>query len=393
MSSKQTVAVVFGSRSVEHDVSIVTATAAVIKPLELSRKFEVIPVYITKDGKWYSDEKFKNIKTFTSGEVDKIIAKKRPVSLYFDEGLKLLWPGMRNRQRNIDVVFPATHGTYGEDGSLMGLCEMANVAYVGCDVESSAIAMDKIATKMIVKGAGLKTVPDVICSREDFAERPEYWIETAEKSLGYPMFVKPPHLGSSIGVTRVINRQELQDAIEVAFVYDSRVLIELGVPNLREATLPIMGFGSEIVAGYLEEPLVKPDDFFDFDTKYMNQGSDGKKMSGGKKSKQGAQSYSRVPADFDKKLYSRAEKAAIDAYRAVGCNGIARVDILIDSKEKEIYINEINPMPGSLYAHNWRAKGISSIELVEALIYFARKRHEATNKLTTAFSTSFLKQF
>ena len=392
MAKKQTVAVIFGSRSAEHDVSIITAISSIIKPLELTRKYNVLPIYIDKQGRWFSDPKLKDISLYTSGKIDQFLLKAKPIAVQFDGGMTLIQPGLRAQKVKVDVVFPATHGTYGEDGSLMGLCEMANVPYVGCDVEASAIAMDKVATKMVAKGSGLLTVPDVIFSKPEFEEKPDYWLDRIEKELGYPAFVKPPHLGSSIGVTKVENRDDLKNAIEVALAYDWRVLVELAVPNLREATLPIIGFDEEIIPGYLEEPLFAADEFFDFETKYMSQG--GKKMAAKSAgAKQGSQGYSRLPADFDKKLYDEVEEVALTAYKRVGCSGIARVDILIDSKKGTIYFNEINPLPGSLYAHNWKAKGISNVELVEKLIYFAFKRQEKTSQLITTFSTSFLKQF
>jgi D-alanine-D-alanine ligase-like ATP-grasp enzyme len=155
--------------------------------------------------------------------------------------------------------------------------------------------------------------------------------------------------------------------------------------------LPIMGLDDEIITAYLEEPLFNTQDFFDFDTKYMGQGKGGKMPETG--AKQGAQGYSRIPADFDKELYDKAEKVAVAAYKAVGCNGTARVDILINSKTGAVYFNEINPLPGSLYAHNWRAKGVSGVDLVEKLIYFALKRYTRISQLNTTFSTNFLKQF
>ncbi len=391
--NKPTVAVVFGSRSAEHDVSIITALSAIIKPLELSRKYTVVPIYISKDGRWFSDPKLNDIDLFTSGKIDSYIKSAKSVAVQFDGGMTLLKPGVRSRTIKIDVVFPATHGTYGEDGSLMGLCEMANVPYVGCDVEASAIAMDKVATKMLAKGVGLLTVPDVIFTRADYEAEQDKWLDKIEKELKYPVFVKPPHLGSSIGVTKVSNRQDLKNAIEVALVYDWRVLVEMAVPNLREATLPIMGFDDEILPAYLEEPLFSSEEFFDFDTKYMSQGKGGKKMASESGAKQGSQGYSRVPADFDKALYKKVEDIALAAYKAVGCSGIARVDILINAAEQTVYFNEINPLPGSLYAHNWRAKGISNVDLVDKLIYFAFKRYEKISNLTTTFSTNFLKQF
>ena len=392
--SKKTVAVIFGSRSAEHDVSIVTALSAVVKPLELTKKYSVIPIYIAKNGRWFSDTKLKDIKFYTSGQIDKYLEKAKPISIELSGGFTLLKGGIKSKRTKVDVAFPATHGTYGEDGALMGLLEMANVPYVGCDLQSSVIAMDKILAKLTAKNAGLKTVPDVTFTAEEYSRSEDELIKVIETKLKYPAFVKPPHLGSSIGVTKVSNRTELKNAIEVSLHYDSNVLVEMAVPNLREATLPIIGFGHQIIPASLEEPLFQSEEFFDFETKYMNQGKAGKKMDGAKTgAKQGAQGYSRLPADFPKPLYEEAEAVAIAGFKAAGCSGIARVDILINEKTKDVYFNEINPMPGSLYAHNWRASGMSNVELVDKLVGFAEMRHEAKQKLTTAFDTSFLKQF
>lgn len=390
--TKPTVAVFFGSRSTEHDVSIVTAIASVIRPLRLSQKYDVLPVYIAKDGHWYGDPMLGDISLYTSGKIDDFLKKQQPLGLLFDNGLKLVRAkGLKRQVISVDVAFPALHGTHGEDGEIMGIFEMANIAYVGCDVESSAIAMDKIATKQIAKGAGLETVKDVIFTKSEYAKEQKALIDKVEKELGYPAFVKPPHLGSSIGVTKVNSRTELENAIEVALVYDWRVLIEQAVPNLREATLPIIGNGDKLTPAYLEEPLFGSDEFFDFETKYMGNG---KKMSGQKASgKQGAQGYSRIPAEFKKSIYDEAEQVALKAYQAVGCGGTARVDILIDYKREKVYFNEINPLPGSLYAHNWQRKGISNVELVERLVKLASERADDKKQLETAFSTSFLKQF
>jgi D-alanine-D-alanine ligase len=390
--AKPTVAVFFGSRSTEHDVSIITAIASVIKPLQLSQKFDVLPVYIAKDGRWYSDVQLGDINLYNSGKLDSFLKTQRPLGLLFSNGLKLIKSkGLKRQIVSVDVAFPALHGTHGEDGEIMGIFEMADVPYVGCDVESSAIAMDKIVTKQVARGAGLATVKDVVFTKSEYAKLQKVLIAQVEKELGYPSFVKPPHLGSSIGVTKVNNRTELENAIEVALVYDWRVLIEQAVPNLREATLPIMGNGADLMPAYLEEPLFSSEEFFDFDTKYMS----GSKKMGGKKGggKQGAQGYSKIPADFKKSIYDEAEKTALAAYQAVGCGGTARVDILIDYKKEKVYFNEINPLPGSLYAHNWQRKGISNVELVERLIKLAQERAAAKKQLETAFSSSFLEQF
>jgi D-alanine-D-alanine ligase len=389
--AKPTVAVFFGSRSTEHDVSIITAIASVIKPLKLSQKFEVLPVYIAKDGRWYTDPQLGDISLYNSGKIDAFLGSQKPLGLLFDHGLKLIKSkGLKRQVIDVGIAFPALHGTHGEDGEIMGVFELAGIPYVGCDVESSAIAMDKIATKQIAKGAGLTTVKDVIFTKSEYARSQKELVAKVEKELGYPAFVKPPHLGSSIGVTKVNNRTELEIAIEVALVYDWRVLIEQAVPNLREATLPIIGNGEDLTPAFLEEPLFSSDEFFDFDTKYMS----GAKKGGGQKSgKQGAQGYSKIPADFKKSIYEEAERVALAAYQAVGCGGTARVDILIDYKKEQVYFNEINPLPGSLYAHNWQRKGISNVELVERLIALAEERAAAKKQLETAFSTNFLKQF
>jgi D-alanine-D-alanine ligase len=392
----KTVCVIFGGKSVEHDVSIVTALASVIKPLELSGKYKVESIYIAKDGSWHWSDKLKNMKLFTSGEIEGFLQKDKPLSIELNGGFRLRKPrGIAKwRVADIDVVFPAMHGTYGEDGSLMGLLEMAGVAYVGCSLQASVVAMDKILAKAVARNAGLKTVPDVISSREEYSANAQNIIRKVESQLKYPAFVKPPHLGSSIGVTKVADRVELERAVEVALHYDANVLIEMAVPNLREATLPIMGYGEEIVPAKLEEPLFSDEQFFDFDTKYLKQGK-GNKTSGTKMqgSKYGAQGYSKIPADFPQALYKEAETVAIEGFKALGCSGIARVDILINEKTKDVFFNEVNPMPGSLYAHNWNVAGVSSVELVDKLIYFAQKANEDKLANATSFSTSFLKQF
>jgi D-alanine-D-alanine ligase len=209
------------------------------------------------------------------------------------------------------------------------------------------------------------------------------------KKLKYPLFVKPAHLGSSIGISRVENEKELANALEVAAHYDDKVIVEQGVQNLVEVTLPIIG-NSDPQPAMLEQPLTKPEDFFDFDTKYMQGGKKGK--SGGKSSG-GSQGYSQIPADLPKDLYAKAEKLGLDVYQALGCSGIARVDILIDTKKGEVYFNEVNPLPGGLYAHNWAKAGISNVELVTRLIDFAEQRWQKQQKMNTTFTTNYLKQF
>lgn len=388
----KTIAVIFGSRSAEHDISIITAISSIIKPLELTKKYKVEAVYISKDGSWYWDEKLKDIKMYQTGEIDDFMKKAPNVQLSFDDGLTLVKSSQfagRKAYKKIDIVFPATHGTYGEDGSLMGLLEMANVPYVGCDVPSSTIAMDKILSKIIAQSNGIPVSKYEYLYGSTFAQKGNEIVRELEESLKYPLFVKPARLGSSIGISKVESSRELTNAVEVAMHYDNKVVIEESVQNLIEVTVPIIG-RDELTVGLVEKPLNSENNIFDFDTKYMNQGKGGKKMGGGVK---GSQGYSQLPADIPKKLYDKSVDIAKKSFRAIGCEGIARVDLLIDKKSEIVYFNEINPMPGSLYAHNWRASGISTVELVDKLIDYAEQRWVEKQKLTTTFSTNFLKQF
>ncbi len=385
----KTVAVIFGGRSTEHDVSIVTALSSIIKPLELTKKYQVEAIYIAKNGAWFWDDKLKNISLFTSGEIEQFTSRTAPASVQLDGGMTLSKStGMTGRKlhKKIDIVFPSMHGTYGEDGALMGLLDMAGVPYVGCSMEASALAMNKVLAKQITAAHDIPVSKFLAFTDKELEQNLTAALKAITKNLMLPLFIKPAHLGSSIGITRATNETELRNGLEVAAKYDDAIIVEEAVENLVEVTLPIIG-NHDLTPAYLEQPLTKPEDFFDFDTKYLNGG---KKMGG---AKQGAQGYSNIPAKLPDDLYAKAEAIGLNVYRALGCSGIARVDMLIDSKTGKIYFNEVNPLPGSLYAHNWRQKGISSVELVTRLVELAEARFRERQDLSTVFNTSFLKQF
>ena len=385
----KTVAVFFGGRSAEHDVSIITALATVIKPLEMSKKYRVEAVYIAKNGAWYWGDKLKDVALFTSGEIDRYMAHNKPAGVQFNGGLVLTRPtGLTGRTRSlkIDIAFPAMHGTYGEDGALMGLLDMAGAAYTGCDMRAGVLAMDKVLAKQVVQESGVLTPAFQFFARTDINTDMASVVKQCKKALKYPLFVKPAHLGSSIGISVAKNETELRNGLEVAARYDTTVIVEEAVQHLVEVTLPIIG-NHELTPAYLERPMVHAEDFFDFETKYMGHG--GKKGSG----KKGAQGYSEIPAKLPDALYKKAEETGLAVYRALGCSGMARVDMLIDSKAKKVYFNEVNPLPGSLYAHNWRLKGVSNIELVTKMVAMAEERHNEREQVETVFTTNFLKQF
>ena len=389
----KTVAVVFGGRTAEHDVSIITALASIIRPLSLTDEYQVEAVYITKDGSWYWDDRLKDIALYQGNGLTGFLEKAPKVHLLFENGLTLVKSSQfagRKMYRNIDIVFPAMHGTYGEDGALMGLLDMAGVPYVGCGVSASAVAMDKVLTKQVTLSEGIPSTPWIWFYAPELTKNPKAVLDRIDK-LSYPLFVKPALLGSSIGITRITDKSQLLNALEVATHFDDKIIVEQAVPNLIEVTVPIMG-NDQPHAAFLEQPLTKPDDFFNFEAKYLNGGKEiGSAKTGG--AKQGAQGYSKIPAELPKKLYDEAEALALHTYQVIGCTGTARIDLLIDSQTEQVFLNEINPLPGSLYAHNWRQKGISGHQLVTDLIRLGFERHAARGRLQTTFNTSFLKQF
>lgn len=391
----ESVVVFFGGRSAEHDVSIVTALSSIIKPLELTKKYQVEAVYIAKDGSWYWDEQLKDITLFSSGKITDFLAKAPKAGLRFDNGVSLQKQagiGGRIRSKKINIAFSALHGTYGEDGALPGLLDMAGIPYVGCGLSSSVLAMDKILAKVVAERGGIDVSQYVYFGKQDIEQDLEQVVKRVEKELKYPVFIKPARLGSSIGISKAADRTALKNGLEVAAHYDEKVLVEAAVQNLIEVTLPIIGSNAQPEPALLEQPLTNAEDFFDFDQKYIRAGGKkgGAKQSGGSKSAQG---YSKIPADIPKELYDKALATGLDVFRVLGCDGIARVDMLIDEKSKKVYFNEVNPLPGSLYAHNWRQAGVSNVALVERLVGYAKQRHEARSALNTTFNTNFLQQF
>ncbi len=386
----ENIAVIFGGKSAEHDVSIITALASIIKPLELLKKYRVVPIYITKEGDWYSDPKLKDINYYSSGEIRDLLNKLRPISLEFNNGLKIVKnPKLAGRKQiiNIDLVFPSMHGTFGEDGSLMGLLEMANVPYVGCGLNASVLAMDKVISKEVAESLDIPVVKYLAVTKSQIESNPSQVLkEVARQNLKYPLFVKPAHLGSSIGITRVVDPKDLLNALEVALHYDDLGLVEEEVQNLFEVTLPIIG-NHKLIPALLEHPLKHDGDFFDFDTKYLQGGKKGQKGP------KGSQGYSQIPAKLEPSLYSKAEQLGLRVYSEFKLSGIARVDMLIDLKTKAVYFNEINPLPGGLYAHNFNQAKISNVELVDNLVLFAKERFQERKSLITSFNTNYLRQF
>jgi D-alanine-D-alanine ligase len=377
---KKTIAVIFGGRSTEHDVSIITAHKPIIESLLVMGQFDVWPIYIAKDGSWYSDQVMNNLSYFKEYDFQARLKKQRKVRILFDNGLKIVWPGIRQKTLQIDIAFPAMHGTYGEDGSLMGLLRMADIPFIGCDLSASAVAMDKVLTKQVLASEGIPIVPYVWFTKNDWERNKDTWKEKISK-LRWPVFVKPVHLGSSIAITKVRDNSKLENAIEVALHYDKKILVEESVENLIEVTLPIIGNDKLELAG-IERALNKTE-FFDFSEKYL---SDNKK-GGGVNSQ-----YSEIPAKIDSGLTTQVKNLGEKTYRILDCTGIARVDFLIENIDKKVYVNEVNTLPGSLYHHNWKKVGVSGVELVNKLVTLAENRFELEKNTTYTFDSEILKK-
>ena len=380
MKNKKTIAVIFGGKSVEHDVSIITAHTPIIDTLLTLPEYDVIPIYIAKDGAWYSEESMNHIDYFRRRGYEEALKNQKPLQIVLGDKFSITWPGIVPKKIDIDVVFPAMHGTFGEDGSLMGILRMANVPFVGCDMATSAVAMDKVFTKQIVSAVGLPIVRYDWLTKEEWEKNRKAFMERA-RVLQWPLFVKPVHLGSSIAITKVKNTSEFEQALEVAFHYDNKVLVEESVENLIEVTLPIMG-NSQLQPASIERPLNKTE-FFNFEDKYL---SDGKKGS----DSEANSSYSKIPADIDPDLADQVIELGKRVYKVLGCTGIARVDFLIDANKNQIYVNEVNTLPGSLYHHNWKASGVSNVELVQKLVQLAEERFVSEQKKVCTFTSPLL---
>ena len=330
------VGVVFGGKSVEHEVSVITGMQ-VIENMDKS-KYEVVPIYITKEGKWLTGESLKEYNTFKKGDFKD--AKEILISPNHGDSNLYAHPntvGLFGKKiiDKIDVVFPALHGTYGEDGSIQGLFELMNIPYAGGGVLASSVGMDKILMKDVYKANGIPVVDYYWFYRTNWKLDNEKIISDIEEKLTYPLFVKPANLGSSIGINIARNREDLVEAIEVAVSYDRKVIIEKAVENPREINCAVMGYDEEVVASLCEEPLGWKD-VLTFDDKYVKSNAKGGKSTGERRI---------IPAEIADNIREEIEHLAKRAFTVIDAAGCSRIDFLIDENEK-VYVNEINTLPG-----------------------------------------------
>ena len=389
---KLRVGILFGGRSGEHEVSLLSA-ASVLKAID-KEKYDVVPIGITKDGRWLTAEHAENLlqgklmleprnlragdpETTSSAAVlargESVVVPPEPMRrqsglVPFQSDAATLRRAS-DRAINVDVIFPVLHGTFGEDGTIQGLLELADIPYVGAGVLGSAAGMDKDIMKSLFLAAGIPIVKHVTILRSAWENDPKQVQKRVESKLIYPVFVKPANLGSSVGISKAHNRKELGPAIEEAAKFDRKIVIEQGVGGKKEKAREIecSVLGNDEPSASVPGEIVPGKEFYDYTAKYVDEGS-----------------QLIIPAKLTKAQTKRVQDMAIAAFKAVDCSGLARVDFLMDPKTAKIFLNEINTMPGftaiSMYPKLWAASGLDYADLIDQLIQLGIERHEDKKK-------------
>lgn len=371
MGVKKRVAVVFGGRSGEHDVSLMSARS-IIRFID-REKFDVVPVGITRDGRWIMpSDPAKALELGLDAVGGEHVAILGDPSV--EPGLRLVNDGVgAGGFEPVDVVFPILHGTYGEDGTVQGLLDLAGIPYVGPGVLGSAAGMDKEIMKALFTQAGLPVVDYKVYKRKDWEQNPNAILDDVEACFAYPCFVKPANLGSSVGVSKARDRDGLAAALGDAARYDRKLIVETAVPEAREIECSVLG-NDEPIASIVGE-VVPCNEFYDYRAKYLDDASE-----------------LIIPADLPADLVELVREYSIRAYQALDCAGLSRVDFLLSQKDNQLFINEVNTIPGfthaSMYPRLWEASGISYPELITRLIELAIERHDDKKKSTTFYSAT-----
>lgn len=353
---KLNIVIIFGGKSTEHSISLISA-ASVMKNMD-SEKYNIIPIGITKEGKWL----------IYNGPIDTIDEGKwfKNASTAFispdstDKGVMKVTDG-RIEKIEIDAVFPVLHGMYGEDGTIQGLFELCGIPYVGCGVLASAVGMDKIYTKLVFEKCGIPQANYCVVYRYDFEQKSVEYINEIEVKLGYPCFIKPSNSGSSVGISKANNAQELEDALAQALKYDRKALIEEFI-DCREIECAVLG--NEYPEASVLGEILPANEFYDFEAKYEN-----------------SESRVEIPAKVPEETYKKIQEYAVSAYKGLDCMGLTRVDFFVHKENGKIFINEVNTLPGftniSMYPQLWEKSGVPYSELIDRLIELALKRDKA----------------
>jgi D-alanine-D-alanine ligase len=386
------VGVFFGSRSVEHEVSVITAQQAMAAmPAD---RFVPVPVYIAKSGEWYTGDQLLQLDRYK--DIDRLIAASTRVTMRPDpssggelievEARRGLLGGSARTAARFDVAMPLVHGSNGEDGTLQGLFELAALPYCGCDVVSAAVSMDKRLSRTTLRGAGIPVLDDVMVSRARWLQEPDAVRAGLAERPGFPMYVKPRRLGSSIGVARADGDAALRDALEVAFSYDTSILAEQAQDGSIEVNCSVLGWGDDVRVSVCEQPVSSGT--LSYADKYLS-GAKGK--GGAKAPASGMKSSQRIiPAPISDSLTSRIQDTAMSSFRAIGAAGVTRVDFLVSPERDSFVVNELNTLPGSLSFYLWEASGLRFDALLARLIEMAMARHREQQATTSSIDTWLL---
>lgn len=386
------VGVIFGGETVEHEVSIISAIQAMNKIDQ--EKYEVIPIYMTKDREWYTGEMLKDIESYQDLDLIKKFSKN--VVLYCDNGSFVLKQkkGLLNKVvTDIDIIFPIVHGTNVEDGALQGYLQTIGVPYAGPNVYAAAVGQDKVYMKRIFEGEDLPLSKFIWFYDTDYKNDSESVLKKVKK-LKYPVIVKPATTGSSVGISTASNEEELITAIDDAINYDSKILVEEMVQNLKEVNISVLGNYEYQKLSAIEE-VVSNDKFLTYEEKYIGSGKTkgkcGVKTVNSNKASKGMLSATRkIPADLTDKETEEIESIATKAFKALGSSGVCRIDFLIDDKEHKVYINEINSIPGSLAFYLWEPKNKKYTELLDDVINIGVKDYKKRVSKTHSFDSNIL---
>lgn len=386
------VGVIFGGESVEHEVSVISAMQAMNKLDQ--EKYEIIPIYITKDREWYTGEMLKDIEVYQDLSLIKKYGKN--VVLYYRDGSFVLQKKSfpRTIVGEVDIVLPVVHGTNVEDGGLQGYLQTIRVPFVGSDVYASVVGQDKVFMKDIWKNAKLPMTDYVWFYDIDYKQDRDEVIKKVEK-LSYPVIVKPATTGSSVGIAVCGNREELVSAIDDAIQYDKKILVEEVVQNLKEVNIAVMGNYEHQKVSEIEEVL-SANKFLTYADKYIGDGKG--KLKGVKAPVKGASkgmasANRKLPAELSEKVRKEVEDVAREAFRALGSSGNSRIDFLVDEKTNKVYINEINSIPGSLAFYLWEAKEIDFSTVLDEMINIGVKDYKKRVSKTHSFETNILQGF
>ncbi len=373
---KTNIGVFFGGRSTEHEISVISANQAM--HAINTDSFDVTPIYITKQGRWYTGDALMDVKNYK--DIPALLKQCTEVYMepvFGDYNLYRRKPKMfgSNILATLDVAIPVLHGSNGEDGTFEGILDSIGIPYAGCNVLASANGMDKITMKMILQACGVPLVDYVWFTDKQWDSKRQQMIQLVEEKLGYPVIVKPANLGSSVGIGRAGDRNALIERLNEAEKYSSRLIVEHMVDNLHEVNCSVLGDCDDYITSVCEEPI-KSGEILSYDDKYM----------GGTKGAKGMQaSQKRIPANLPKEVTERIQFLAGETFRVLSCHGVSRVDVIMDADNGNIYVNEINTIPGSLSFYLWEATGIPFSELMERLVKLALKRKREMAMKTVSY--------